>query len=298
MTTEQISRAHGGGINDDLIAVFENGALTDLLVLDGATSVADSDYVDSHQGDVAWFVQAFAAALEPFIAAGLAQGDCVRRAVDAVRVDYRARAGDVAVPRYAYPLAALTWLRIRRMDDHLALSVYCLGDCKAFLIHGDGAALDLDPYVNPQEAVLRDAIAALGLEGVLDPALRRARLLPMLRARRAFQHGAPAPDVLCLAPQGAFKAREYALRLPPGAALLAMTDGFYRLVDSYGLYTIEELAQRCRSAGMAALMDELRTYETVRASGTLAVKSADDASALLWTGKRRHEFEGTTNEVV
>ena len=297
MTTEQISRAPGSGINDDLIAVFENEALTDLLVLDGATSVADNDYVDSHQGDVAWFVQAFAAALEPLIAAGLAQGECVHRAVDAVRTDYRARAGDVAVPRFAHPLAALTWIRIRRMHDHLALSVYCLGDCKAFVIHADGAALDLDPYVNPHEAVLREAMARLGLGGIDDPALRRARLLPMLRARREFQHAAPAPDVLCLAPQGAFKAREYALRLPPGAAVLGMTDGFYRLVDSYGLYTIEELARRCRSAGLAVLLDELRSFEA-HASGTLAVKSADDASAVLWTGDRRHEFEGTTNEVV
>ena len=291
MTTEQISRAPDGGINEDLIAVFESEGTTDLVVLDGATSVADADYVDREQGDVAWFVQAFAAELGKAIASGLGQGAAVRRAVDAVRQDYATRTGAEAVPLYAHPLAALTWIRIRQMDDHLALSLYCLGDCKAFAVDGAGAVRDLDPYVNPHEAVLRDAIAALGLEGVSDPAEKRARLLPMLRARRAFQHGAPAPVVLCLAPQGEFKAREYALRLEPQAAVLAMTDGYYRLVDSYGLYTMEEMAQRCKTGGLAALMDELRAFEAACASGSLALKNADDASALLWTGPATKESE-------
>jgi len=68
-----------------------------------------------------------------------------------------------------------------------------------------------------------------------------------------------------------------------------MTDGFYRLVDPYGLYDSAALARRCRSAGLAPLMDELRVFERARADAALAVKSADDASALLWT---RQHFEG------
>ena len=291
MTTEHISRAPGGGINEDLIAVFESGETTDLVMLDGATSVADADYVDRDQGDVAWFVQAFAAELGKTIAPGLGQGAAVRRAVAAVRDAWTARAGAQAIPVYAQPLAALTWIRIRHEQDQLALTLYCLGDCKAFALDAAGTVLDLDPYVNPHEAVLQEAIAALGLEGVTDPAARRARLLPMLRTRRAFQHEAPAPDVLCLAPQGEFKAREYALRLAPGTAVLGMTDGYYRLVDPYGLYSIEELAQRCRTDGLASLMDELRAFEAARASGSLAVKSADDASAVLWTGPTMKESE-------
>lgn len=291
MTTEQISRAPQGGINEDLIAVFESGKTTDLVVLDGATSVADANYVDREQGDVAWFVHAFAAELGKAIGSALDQGAAVRRAVDAVGHAWVARAVAPAIPLYAHPLAALTWIRIRHEEDHLALSLYCLGDCKAFACDAAGAVRDLDPYRNPHEAVLQEAIAALGLEGVTDPAQKRARLLPMLRARRAFQHGAPAPDVLCLAPQGEFKARESALRLAHGSAVLGMTDGYYRLVDSYGLYTIEEMAQRCRTDGLAALMDELRAFEAACASGSLAVKSADDASAVLWTGPARKESE-------
>ena len=290
MTTEQISCAPGSSINEDLIAVFDSGGVCDLVVLDGASSVADTDYIDAQRGDVAWFVQAFAAALEAAIAPGVTQGAAVRQAIDAVR----AGAGSIppgSMPLYAYPLAALTWIRIERCDDHLALSLYCLGDCKAFAFDADGAVCDLDPYVNPHEAVLREAMGALNTQDMLDPLLRRARLLPMLRARRESQHRSSRPDVLCLAPQGEFQARELTRRLPPGTAVLAMTDGFYRLVDAYGLYTIEGLVQRCRTRGLAALMDELRSFEAARASGVMAVKSADDASAILWSG--RLNTEGT-----
>jgi hypothetical protein len=210
---------------------------------------------------------------------------------DLVRAGFDARAGAGSIPLYAHPLAALAWIRIEQRADYLALSLYCLVDCKAFAFDAGGAAFDLDPYVNPHEAVLREAMGALPPEDMLDPLLRRARLLPMLRARRESQHRSSAPDVLCLAPQGEFQARAFTRRLPPGTAVLAMTDGFYRLVDAYGLYTIEELVQRCRTRGLAALMDELRSFEAARAAGVLAVNSADDASAVLWSG--RLNTEGT-----
>jgi hypothetical protein len=289
MTTHHLSSAPGSGTNEDLIRVFEGDGLTDLLVLDGATSVADANYVDQQRGDVAWFTHAVADALACEIGPGVSQAQAVQRAVATVRQAYHAAAGHT-VPLYAQPLAAMTWIRIRRLSDHLALSLYCLGDCKAFAVEAGGAVLDLDPYVNPYEAVLQETIAALALEGVLDPALRRARLLPTLRERRESQHGAAAPNVLCLPPQGEFDARQLALRLPLDAAVLAMTDGFYRLVDPYALITLEELGRRCRQEGLAPLMRELRDFETARAAAsTMAVKSADDASAVIWTAPS-HDF--------
>ena len=288
MTTAYLSCAPGDGINEDLIRVFRQDGLTDLLVLDGATSVADADYIDRQQGDVAWFTHAFAGALAREIDPGVAQARAVHRAIETVRQAWLAAADGRTVPLYAHPLAAMTWIRIRHLDDHISLSLYCLGDCKVFAVDAGGAVADLDPYVNPYEDVLQEAMAALTREGVHDPDLRRARLLPMLRARRESQHMAPAPSVLCLAPQGEFSAREYALRLPLDSALLAMTDGFYRLVDPYGLITLEELGRRCRQDGLAPLMRELRRFEGARTgdgatANSAAVKSADDASAVIWT---------------
>ncbi|MFC3460899.1 protein phosphatase 2C domain-containing protein [Massilia haematophila] len=284
MTIERISCAPGDSNNEDLVAVFETDGLLDLLVVDGATSVADRDYADTGSGDVAWFVQSFASELGKTIDAARSQADSLRLAIDAVRRMYAELTAGQDVPLYAHPLAALTWIRIRHLPDALDLSLYCLGDCKALAIDGAGAVTDLDPYENPFETVVQDAVAQLAAHGVLDPKERLQRLLPLLRERREAQHAAPAPAVLCLAPQGEFGARERSLRLPPDTAVLAMSDGFYRLVDPYGLMTWDELARRCRVEGLASLMRELRAFETARAGAAApAVKNADDASAILWT---------------
>lgn len=176
MTTEHLSCAPGSGINEDLIRVIEGDGLTDILVLDGATSVADTHHVDERRGDVAWFTHAFADALARAISPGVSQAQAVHRASDAVRQAYRLAAGEQAVPLYAHPLAAMTWIRIRQLEDHLALSLYCLGDCKTFAVLTGGAMVDLDPYANPYEGVLQEAMAALTLEGIVEPGLRRARL--------------------------------------------------------------------------------------------------------------------------
>ena len=286
MAIERISCAPDGGINEDLVAVFDTGGLIDLLVLDGATSVADKNVVDEHQGDVAWFVQAFAAALGPVLRATRSQADSVQLALAGVQRAYFDKTAGQDVPIYAWPLAALTWIRIRPGTRELALSLYCLGDCKAFAVDADGVVIDLDPYVNPFEAVVQEAVAALARAGVTDPLERRTRLLPLLRTRREAQHGAAEPTALCLQPRGPLQAREYALRLPAGSAVLAMTDGFYRLADTYGLVTQEDLVRRCCLGGLAAPMAELRAWEAAQAAGTLAVKNADDASAVMWTPDR------------
>lgn len=283
MTIERISCAPGDSTNEDLVAVFETDGLLDLLVVDGATSVADRNYADTDSGDVAWFVQSFASELGKTIDAARAQADSVCLAIHAVRRTYIERTAGQEVPLYAQPLAALTWIRIRRLPDALDLSLYCLGDCKALAVDGAGAVTDLDPYDNPFETVVQDAVARLAAQGVLDPEERLRRLLPLLRERREEQHGAPSPTVLCLAPQGEFGARERSLRLAPDTAVLAMSDGFYRLADPYGLMTWDELARRCRVEGLASLMRELRAFETGRTGAAPAVKNADDASAIMWT---------------
>jgi hypothetical protein len=187
------------------------------------------------------------------------------------------------VPVYAWPIAAMTWIRILPGRGVSELILYCLGDCKTLLLRPDGSVQDLDPWVNPQEAVLQDAIAALAAEGISDPDERRERLLPMLRRRREQQNTASMPQSLCLAPAGPFAARRYSVQAEPGSVLLVMTDGFYRLVDPYGLHSDAGLAQACVRDGQDAMLAGLRAHEHAAGAGTgMAVKQADDASAVVW----------------
>ncbi|TQK11739.1 protein phosphatase 2C domain-containing protein [Herbaspirillum sp. SJZ107] len=275
MAWTAVSGAGSNGANEDLVVVRVHGGTTDILVLDGATSVAGRGYVDADGGDVAWFVHAFAAALEPHLDAYTPQDAAVAAAVDAVGAGYARLGAAAAAPPHAWPIAALTWIRIQQDQARL----FCLGDCKTLLRLADGTVRDLDPWINPQEAVLQRVLAALPA----DPAERKARLLPLLRARREEQNLAAAPSVLCLRPAGPFAARRIVLQLAPGACLLGMTDGFYRLADPYAMYTPAALFDACLARGLDAMLAELRAAERGGGAAGLSVKAADDASAVLWS---------------
>ncbi|MFS2020310.1 hypothetical protein ACEN88_27510, partial [Massilia sp. CT11-108] len=122
---------------------------------------------------------------------------------------YRAAGGHADVPPYAWPIATLAWVRVSDADTEGShtLDLFCLGDSKVLLQLPDGTVRDLDPFENPQEQATQAAVAALVAEGILDPAERWTRLLPMLRARRHEQNTAASPAVLCLEPRGPFAAR-------------------------------------------------------------------------------------------
>lgn len=282
MRVQSVSSGTDPDSNEDFVAVHEADGTMDLIVIDGGTSVADRHYIDHERGDVVWFARGVAAEIAKALGQGLSQHACVQRAAAALYEEFAARTAGEPVPLHAWPIAAMTWVRIRAGDGGCRLSLYSLGDCKTLLHTQNGAVADLDPFVNPQEAVLQAEIARLLAQGITDPAERRARMLPLLRARREAQNRAPAPSILCLQACGPFAARTLDAELPPGSALLVMTDGFYRLVEPYGLYTDGELAARCRQVGLGRMLDELRSHEDrTFGSAALAVKRADDASAIL-----------------
>ncbi|WP_313170015.1 protein phosphatase 2C domain-containing protein [Massilia oculi] len=283
MKIQHISAGATSQRNDDHVAVFNHAGTTDILVIDGGTSVAERDYLDPVHGDVTWFVHAFTAALEQELAPGRGQQECVHAAIGVVRSGFEQMAGHSAMPLHAWPIAAMTWLRVGERNGIQRAALYSLGDCKTLLHTAAGGCIDLDPFVNPQDAVLQAQIEKLRAEGVTDPEQRRERMLPMLRARREFQNTQPAPTVLCLHPNGAFQARVQNVELAPGTSLLIMTDGFYRLVDPYGRYTDDALVEACLERGLPAMLDELRTHEAVTGgTGARAVKAADDASVAIW----------------
>jgi hypothetical protein len=283
MTIQKISSGATSTHNEDLIAIYENDGFTDILIIDGGSSIADKDYIDSETGDVNWFTRNFAALLEKTISRNRSQAESVSLAIRDLHSKFRQETRDTSVPVYAYPIAAMTWVRITHQDNCASLNIYCLGDCKTFLLSPDKNVVDLDPYINPQESILQHEIARLLDEGVSDSTARRERLMPMLRARREFLNSMDSPTVLCLAPNGPFQAREHTARVEPGSMLIAMTDGFFRIVDTYNIYSVEGLANLCRNGHLEAVVKELRDFETASlASANLAVKRADDASAVTW----------------
>ncbi|KGF81776.1 hypothetical protein IA69_11000 [Massilia sp. JS1662] len=278
------SSAGKGRINEDVVVVYERDGYTDLVLMDGATPLTPERCVAAGASDPAWFVRRFAQDLGSVLRADGDQEAFVLEALEHTRAAYRAAGGHADVPPYAWPIATLAWVRVANpdADGTHTLDLFCLGDSKILLQLPDGAVRDLDPFENPQEQATQAAVAALVAEGILDPAERWRRLLPMLRARRHEQNTAAHPAVLCLEPRGAFAARRTRVTAPPGALLLVLSDGLYRLVDTYGLHSDGSLLDACRARGLDALLDELRAFEAGKEAAGLAAKTADDASAIAW----------------
>jgi hypothetical protein len=278
------SSAGKGRINEDLVAVYERDGYTDLVLMDGATPLAPERCVAAGASDPAWFVRRFAEDLGRVLRAEGDQEALVLEALAHTRAAYRAAGGHADVPPYAWPIATLAWVRVSGpdTDGSHTLDLFGLGDSKILLQLPDGTVRDLDPFENPQEQATQAAVAALVAEGILDPAERWTRLLPMLRARRHEQNTAASPAVLCLEPCGPFAARRTRVTAPGGALLLVLSDGLYRLVDTYGLHSDGSLLDACRMRGLDALLDELRAFEAGKEAAGLAAKAADDASAIAW----------------
>lgn len=283
MRIQTVSRGGGSHANEDVVAFHEVDGRIDLVVIDGGSSVAERHYIDPERGDVVWFAQGFAAELAKCLDQGLSQQECVQSAAAALYQEFLQRSAGTEVPVHAWPIGAMTWARVETAGGSRRLRLYSLGDCTTLLCTPEAGVVDLDPFVNPQEAVLATEITRMLGQGITDAAKRRAILLPMLRARREAQNAAPAPSILCMKPAGPFEARIVETALAPGSSLLVMTDGFYRLVEPYGLYTPAELALRCLGLGLQVVLDELRSYEAASfGTAALAVKQSDDASAILW----------------
>jgi hypothetical protein len=278
------SSAGKGRINEDVVVVYERDGYTDLVLMDGATPLTPERSVAAGASDPAWFVRRFAQDLGRVLRADASQAALVLEALEHTRTAYLAAGGHADVPPYAWPIATLAWVRVfdPDADGSHTLDLFCLGDSKILLQLPDGVVRDIDPFDNPQEQATQAAVAALVAEGIRDPAERWARLLPMLRARRHEQNTAASPAVLCLEPRGPFAARTARVTAPQGALLLVLSDGLYRLVDTYGLHSDGSLLDACRARGLDALLDELRAFEAGKEAAGLAAKTADDASAIAW----------------
>jgi hypothetical protein len=280
-----VSSAGNGRVNEDLVAVHEGTGCTDIIVMDGATPLTAQRWIGAGASDPAWFVRQFAADLGAVLHRAGTQDALLRQALSATRAAYRTVVSGPPAPPHAWPVATLSWVRLRhgRAGAPDTLELYCLGDSKLLLVDAEGRARDLDPFDNPAEREVLAAVAALVAEGVDDAGARWERLLPMLQERRHAQNTAAHPQVLCLEPRGAFAARTATLAAPRDGLLLAMTDGFYRLVDTYRLYDDAALGAACLGRGLDALVDELRGFEAgAAAAAGITAKRADDASAVAW----------------
>ncbi len=260
-----------GAVNEDRWGALDHSA----WVLDGSTGLT-TDHVLPGPSDALWLMEridsgfraenradaapSLAAALRPILAEARAEFARVARRPKAEPADM--------------PCGSLAMLCVREGVAEMS----SLGDCR--ILDGDGRAFGTSGVTALDDRLVAEVVA-LQKEGVPHRDIWQ-RLLPMIRRHRALMNrpeGYWTTDVT-----GAGLDHIEIERVPARAGdhFLLMSDGFYRLVDTYRRYTYPQLMDAAR-AGLAPLLLELRDIEAgdPECRTYPRLKPRDDATAVL-----------------
>jgi len=255
-------------------------------VIDGATGVGEREWLPQWGSDARWYAQRLNQTLTALSLQSGAPTQLFRAVLDRMADAYCAEsaAEDIGqVPRYALPSAAAAWVRWHNGE---ALTFAALGDCKALVRSKgrDATLLGRRTAVTSDDRVNR-AVRRLQAEGLSDPAAYRDRLAGQLRANRARMNTPGGYWVFSLHPEAAEHLDLDDRRIEAPATVILMTDGFFRLVDTYAVYDLDDLVDAVEDRGLAPQLATLREVEHADPDCLRypRLKPTDDATALVLT---------------
>ena len=268
------SKMGGGmktGTGDDRY-VFDEAAGW-ACVIDGATDVGPVRIFNKAESDAARFAELFAAEILAAPAqANETPADYFTRFLPLLRA---AAEREVKIPLKdaplaSYPTAAATWLRVK--DGKVEAAT--LGDAITIIRTPDGATTVMGDNDKPGEEQVRAKRVM-----TMTPDERRKWLQDV----RAIHNTERGYWVFGVQPEAAGHVIHQTAAAPPGTHVLAMTDGFYRLVSPYGRYDDKALIEKAITGGLGPLMNELRALESNPEDDVKIgrFKTSDDATALL-----------------
>jgi hypothetical protein len=252
-----------------------------VVLLDGAAP-QNPERVSTLANDAVWLVRRFVEAFQE-LGAPPGSGQGVLERVEAARQllerEYAALCASAGGAPLEAPFACLGIAH----DTGTQLELFNMGDLTFLISKRDGSVERFG-----QSAVRElDRQALLLLEqqiarGGLSHAQRLAHVWPQIRANRARRNVLAGYDVLepgvcCLdRMERASWEREQV------SSLLLLSDGFYRLVDTYHVHTDQALFQAVERRGLSSLLQELRALEAADAECVRypRFKQCDDATAL------------------
>jgi hypothetical protein len=268
------SKLGGGmktGTGDDRY-VFDEAAGW-ACVIDGATDVGPVRIFGRAESDAARFAELFAAELlNAPVGANETPSAYFTRLLPGLRAaaekDLKMPLKDA--PLSSYPTAAATWVRARAGKVEGAT----LGDSVAIVLRPDGSVSVMGETSKPAEEQTRAKRVM-----AMTPEERRKWLQDV----RAIHNTEKGYWVFGVQPQAAAHVIHQTADAPSGTKILAMTDGFYRLVSPYGRYDDKGLIEAVVKRGLGPLMSELRDMESNPADDAKIgrFKTSDDATALL-----------------
>lgn len=248
-------------------------------VIDGATGVNRGADILEPSG-AAWLAQTLSASLSALLAQGgpTSLREVLAAAETNVSNAFEDAVGDRAIEAPDLPTACLGLALLDAGELHLA----AIGDISILHRKGDGAVTLLSDHAI--EAVASRTQAAFANARRLRPqedpwplvreTIRENRLLANQPGGYNVVHPRMPWRSLVVTANHA---------IDPGDVLLLVTDGFYRLIDHFGIHTEADLVEAALADGLKPLIDRLRAEENADPHGVRVprIKKHDDATAIL-----------------
>ena len=274
---ETISETGGKG-NEDAFGFKDHEGVFDLWVIDGATSIIDEEILDLDITDPAWFAQSLNNDIKHSAMPGEMPSEILAQVISCTAKTYHTMTEGRDIPDHAYPLAALVWMRAVLQDNSAMLSFIAMSDCRFLVSSDDGVFL----FPQQQRA---DNVKPVTFVPPDAPRNKAGVLLSHLQGEMQHREKSqrdPTYGKLGLNSQSVAYARTLEMTVQGKFSVLAMSDGFYRLVDEYGLYDDAGLISAAQTKGLKTLYAELRAYEgEAQKRNDYAVKRRDDATAIF-----------------
>jgi hypothetical protein len=270
---DQISD-RGSRVNEDIAGSVGGAA----WVFDGATGLS-RDRLLPADSDARWFVEQLDRALrmsQHSVAVSDLFGAIVERVADLFD---RSRLRD-SWEKYEVPSAGMAYLRL--MGD--SLEVARLGDCKVLVETGNYCHALVKSDLDPLDAAVLEEVGRIHQSGTYDMDDVRKLIMGDLQDNRSLMNSPGGYWVMTADKEPVEHIQTTVLPLDSPTRGLLMTDGFYRLVDTFGLMSDQDLIRNAVSGGLAALLSRLREAEELdsKCIAHRRFKQKDDATALLF----------------
>ena len=265
------SWAAPGHCNEDRVGYFAGDQYFYAWMIDGATSPTDERFISKTLTDGAWYAGRLDIALRRASREEPSVNEIAKRAITCVCADFEAARGERDIPMWAWPLAALSLISLKRTFDGWQIEGLHLADCPVYLA------------ANVSNTVIweKKPLGEIRVAGSDDQASMDA--IQRLKRRRIEQHQSRTTPIAGLSPDSAQYAVLTSSRITEDLAVVLMSDGLSRSFDEYQMISRADALLACQDySSSEELLNRMRKFEEEeysRKDGRM-FKTSDDASFL------------------
>lgn len=276
LKVDAFTEAGPGRANEDRMGTTGTSA----WILDGTTGLSEERLLPG-PSDAAWFVEATEEALSRCMPAGLETFEALQRVGREVRRRFHSAALQEGSEDLEGPAASLA---VARHRAGRGLELANVGDCRILLRDARGSveAFGSSPVSELDRQVVAKLVE-LRRRGVASYAEAWHHLVDVIKANRLLANSNGGYWVFDLSERWLPYVESRMFEWRHGDHLLLVSDGFYRLVDTFGFYSDQDLFQAALDGGLVAMGRQLRDAERKdpECLDYPRIKVHDDATALL-----------------